>query len=186
MPESIPASSIASHGGRLEAEKPSSPSISEKWAELSKEKAVPSRAVFGPIGLPIGASLTGVTSKLIVFASASMSVPPLSVPPSSMTRKVKEASAAPYASAGGVQTSRSSLSASIVAPEATASPASVSVPASGSVTIRTACSRSPSRSLKPKSGAEKPCAPSSATVIVRSVPDGAWFTSKTVSSKSSE
>src|SRR5262245_9525553 len=40
-------------------------------------------------GLPTGASLTGVTLNVIVFGGWSRSKPPLAVPPSSFTWKVK-------------------------------------------------------------------------------------------------
>ena len=51
---------------------------------------------------PTGASLTAVTLKLIVFATGSVSTPPLAVPPSSLTWNVKAPRPVPLPLAGGV------------------------------------------------------------------------------------
>ena len=49
---------------------------------------VPSTALSASL-VPTGASLTGVTLKVIVFGVGSVSMPPLAVPPSSFTAKLK-------------------------------------------------------------------------------------------------
>ena len=52
--------------------------------------------------VPVGGSLTGVTSNLIVLGVGSRLMPPLAVPPLSRTWKEKEATALPLALAAGV------------------------------------------------------------------------------------
>ena len=56
--------------------------------------------------MPVGASLTDVTLTVIVLGVGSRSTPPLAVPPSSCTWKVKLAYAVPLALAAGVNISR--------------------------------------------------------------------------------
>src|SRR2546428_13840746 len=92
------------------------------------------------LSVPAGASLTDVTSMVIVLGLWSRSTPLLAVPPSSCTWKVKLAYEAPLASAAGVKTSLpAAISAALTnCPADTATPSLVSVPADGSVVIFTA------------------------------------------------
>ena len=137
------------------------------------------------LSAPAGASLTVVTLKMIVFGVGSRSTPPLAVPPSSCTRKVKLASPAPYVLAPGAQTSLPDvMSASVTTwPAVTAAPLSRSDPPAGSVVILIA-SRAlagvSNGSVKPKSAAANVTAVSSRVVIVLSAPAGASLTAVTL------
>ena len=135
--------------------------------------------------LATGASFTGVTLNVIVFAVASVSAPPKAVPPSSWTWKVKLASLLPLALAVGVNTSLPALISSMLMklPAAKLLPFSVSTPPDGSVVILTEMNESAGTSLasvKPNSLAVKTCAVSSHVVMVLLAPDGAWFGVATV------
>ena len=106
--------------------------------------------------VPLGASLTVVTSTVIVLGVGSRSTPPLAVPPLSCTWNVKLAYAVPLALAAGVNVSSpEAMSATRMnCPGVTATPLSVSVPDVGSVVILTARKTSAGvslGSLKPKS-----------------------------------
>jgi hypothetical protein len=89
--------------------------------------------------LPEGASLTDVTFIVRVRATASLSTPPFATPPSSCTWKVKLAYAAPLWLGAGVNLKppAATAAADTDCPLVTAMPASVSVPAAGSVAIFT-------------------------------------------------
>ena len=64
-------------------------STSETWSPVTA-RSVSSATVSGPTRVVFtGASLTAVTLTVIVFALWSRSTPPLAVPPSSCTWKVK-------------------------------------------------------------------------------------------------
>src|SRR3954466_10285914 len=67
------------------------------------------QAADGATSASTGASLTGATSMVIVWADGSKSTPPFAVPPSSWTWNVNEAYAAPLASAAGVNVSRPAM-----------------------------------------------------------------------------
>ena len=65
----------------------------KRLATVSPEGVVASSEMAASDGLPlaVGASLTAVTSKVMVLADASVSMPPLAVPPSSLTLQAKDA-----------------------------------------------------------------------------------------------
>ena len=102
----------------------------------------------------VGASFTGVTSKLSLLGVASVSTPPLTMPPSSWTRNVKLARFGPLALAAGVNTSwPSAICATLThCPADTAVPLSArTLPAPGGVAMYTPVKSEASTSVKPKS-----------------------------------
>jgi len=153
--------------------------------------ALSSFTVIGEGAVPVqtGMSFTLVTSTVITLALASMSTPPLAVPPSSATWNVKLAYPAPLASATGVNCSFPAVMSATdtSSPAPTAALSSVRLPTDGSVVIFTRSNSSAPAllpasvgSLKPKSDAVNVYVPSSNTVTVLSVPCGASFTEVTV------
>ena len=111
--------------------------------------------------VPVGASFTLVTLTTIVLGDGSRSMPPLAVPPSSCTWKVKLASGVPLALAAPRYVSRPASISAFADKLAGADRARVgtadvmvSVPTSGSVVMRTASQAVIGESLgslKPKS-----------------------------------
>src|SRR3954452_5220780 len=164
------ASALAGESLTSENPKSSAPNTCE---ESSSTETVPSA--------PAGASLTLTTFTVIVFAVGSRFLPPLAIPPSSLTWKSKEAYPAPLASGAGVKTSLpASMSATGTTWSAvTATPSRVSEPAPGSVLTLTAASALAGESLtseNPKSSAPNTCEESSSTETVPSAPAGASLT----------
>jgi hypothetical protein len=109
---------------------------------------------------PAGASLSAVTLMVIVAAEASRSTPAFAVPPSSRTWKLQLAYPAPLTFRAGVNTRLpAAMSAALTnCPALTPDPASVRLPATGSVDIFTAASAFAAASfgsVKPKSSALK-------------------------------
>jgi hypothetical protein len=107
----------------------------------------------------MGPALIATTFTVIVFGVASRSTPPLAVPASSWTWKMKLAYAAPLAFADGVKTRlpAAMLAAETDWPAVTATPESVRLPAAGKVAIVTLESDVPvsSASVNPKSAVLK-------------------------------
>ena len=136
------------------------------------------------VAIPTGASLTDITFTVRERGVGSRSTPPLAVPPSSCTWNVKLAYGVPLASAAGLNTSRPASIAPTVTncPAVIAVPLSVSVPAPGSVVIRTAWSWLAGLSwgsVKPKSARTNVYGASSNVVTVVGVPTGASLTAVT-------
>ena len=130
---------------------PDSASPTVKRSNREPESSFSARSVKGVI---VGASLTGVTSKLSVLGVASVSTPPLAMPPSSWTRNVKLARFRPLALAAGVNTSwPSAICATLThCPADTAAPSSArTLPAPGGVAMYTPVKSEASTSVKPKS-----------------------------------
>src|SRR5438876_110009 len=127
----------------------------------------------------------GVTFTVNTRGVGSRSTPPLAVPPSSCTWNVKLAYGVPLASAAGLNTSRPASIAPTVTncPAVIAVPLSVSVPAPGSVVIRTAwrwLAGLSCGSVKPKSARTNVYGVSSNVVTVVGVPTGASLTAVTL------
>ena len=157
----------------------SAPTVAPPGADTSSDTAV---SVAAP--LATGASFTAVRFTVKVLADGATSRPPPTVPPSSCTRKVNDAYAAPLAFATGVKTSRPrSMSATaIVWPAPTAAPLLVKLPVAGRVAIRTARKLSAGLSpgsLNPKSARVKVMAVSSSVATLPFDPDGASLSAVT-------
>src|SRR3984893_15423584 len=160
-------------------------SVKPKLA-AAKAKAV-SSLVVTVLLVPAGASFTEVTLMVMVFGDWSRLTPPLAVPPSSCTWKVKLASTAPLALLAGVNFRSPALMSAMLmnCPAVTATPPSVSVAEAevGIVVISTAAKLLAGLSLgsvKPKLAAAKAKAVSSLVVTVLLVPAGASFTEVTL------
>ena len=126
-----------------------SPTVNEIVCVLKSSSS--SRSANGVI---VGASFTAVTSKLSLLGVASVSTPPLTMPPSSWTRNVKLARFGPLALAAGVNTSwPSAICATLThCPADTAVPLSArTLPAPGGVAMYTPVKSEASTSVKPKS-----------------------------------
>ena len=129
----------------------------------------------------IAGSLSGLTVKVMVFGTGSVSAPPLAVPPSSTTEKSKLVDPLKFVS--GVKTSIARSAIGMVCPAMTGVPSRVRVPFAGRVSMMRASKLSATGStvsLKPKSAGVKVWGSSSPRMMVSSMPAGASLTGFTV------
>src|SRR5436190_2220983 len=172
------------------------------WGGLSIESEKPKSFTVNGYGVssriamvfevPLGASLTGVAFTVSVLGVGSRSMPPLAVPPSSWTWKVKVASGEPLAFGAGVNLSLPAVRSArgMDCPAAIGTPVLlVRLPAVGNVVIFTARNvwggvelggRESFGSVNPKSATCSTCSVSSRIVIVFSAPLGGSFAGVTL------